>query len=1230
MPKKTLTEEDCSKLGKVLNPITNRCNNIKKTKVPKEVKIIKTPKICPDGQVLNPITNRCNKIKVKVAKKSNESPKIKEPKKSKDNEPKEPYPAPDSKYKPPNSKYSKLARKLTLDDCIKWSHNTLKNPITNYTIKEDNTVHKEIIWNCKPILDAYIKNRNNDEKVDIKLDDDDIHENSDEPYVPIPDSPDSPNIPEHPDVLEVSDIPESPESPEGKSSDELYYPDLDDKYFKEKLTSLYEFNLHKIPKFDSIKDKNDFEELSLKLCGDFEKSYYQYFVSHYLSTRTPYRGLLLYHGVGVGKTCSAITMSEGFLSNQSLYDEPKIWVIMPQALRNNFKQELININNIENFKLLANQCTGELYIKLGHLLKETPNEKNILKIKKLINSRYKLFTYDSFSTFIENEYIRTGRIVKDKIIIVDEAHNIRSSSDNEKPEKKVYTALTKVLKKGINNRLLLLTATPLYNEPEDIFDLLYLLTLNDKRDILDNYQGIKLFNDNNKFNTGFLPLIEKLASNYISYLKGKNPFTFAVKLSPKLSIPSNKYIRMLENEYKKTYNNTNIPAIYNNWLEKIEEGIVISELSGLQKKFVENKFDMDDANVFNNLQPMNIVYGDATGEKGFNTFFSREKDGVLNVRYNKAYENALYPDSNNLGKYSSKFLNICNIIKNTEGPIVIYSRFIWSGVIPLSICLEHMGFTREGATNILNNPDIIPNAPKYGFNKSPKYCILSSDNIEIMGNTSIDSLIKTFNNPKNQDGSMVKVILITPVAGEGLSFFNIREMHLIEPWFHFNRVTQIIGRGIRNCRHQSIPLEERNVTVFMHGCVNNNDTETADIHAFRIATKKLIQTEMVDKIIRDNSIDCILMKNINYFPKTLFELGPVKIKTSQKTLIDYEYGDKKELEPSCKMGKMKINYKGFRRETYNHLIPKVQADLRRIILRKIQQDEFFISYNDITKELNYDKDLYFDKLIFSSIEASVYPKILIEGYILIPHEEGIHFLTITKHNHMNIRITYKEIKKEQEKYNSKKIFKLENKGILESTIALYTSLNNSTYDALVKKIIESDELSEADEYIAKCLYSQGALILNKELSVFPRNTTDKFIGYVNIFNKSEFEPVIYINGKYRDLIDKEKIELISNRIKISLPDDMSKEEKPWGIFEPVANKKNTISTNKFKILTTGKSVGVKTGLACSSILKKNQNDILKELEYDVKKGMKSENCNIIALELFKINKLLLYPIYKPK
>ena len=1097
---------------------------------------------------------------------------------------------------------------LTLEQCLYWDKNKNRNPLSTYVLKENSKILKEIQEICIPKLSEYQKNLPK------------------KPDVIVPDSKSLPIVPykqnnEH-TVEKPSNI---------AITDDLIYPELDDEHFKEKIAQLY--YLYKVPKYEKIKDKKDFEDQSNKLCGDFEKTLYQYFISNYISSRTPYKSILLYHGVGVGKTCSAITLAEGFLVPHSMYEEPKIWVIMPLSLKSSFKEQIFSLANYENYAFLANQCTGDLYIKMAQLLKDTHPDKAQQKIKKLIKSRYRIFTYDAFATFIETEYIAKNKVPKDKVVIVDEAHNIRSVSSNEN-EKRVYSSLVMVAENGVNNRLVLLSATPMYNKAEDIFDLLHLLVLNDKRANILNQPFPSFFNDNNTANPKAIEIIKTLAGNYISYLKGKNPFTFALKLSPKI-YKDKKNIRLLSHEFKKDSNNKVIPVSFDNWLSKIEDGIVISDLGEHQIKYISTlKSGTDDNNVFNNLQPMNIVYHNAIGEKGFNTIFSRTgQSGSLSVNYNKKYIDALYPDKDNLGKYSGKIFNICNIVKNSTGIVVIYSSYIWSGVIPIAIALEHMGFNREGSHNILKNPQITPDAPKYGAKTSPKYCILSSDNSEIMGPSSIDGLIKKINSVGNIDGSHIKVILMTPVASEGLSFYNIREMHIVEPWFHFNKVSQVIGRGIRNCRHQNLPLEDRNVTVFMHASYNDDDKETTDIHSFRIASKKYIQTSEIDAIIRDNAIDCSLMKNINYFPKSLFELGKITINTSQNIKIDYDYGDNPSGEPKCDA---KIpdpsSFNGYRKDTYKHFVIAIQNQIRKIILKEIHDGKWYISTSKILDIVGFNK-----KITYQAINESIYPNTLIDGFILIPHENGIHIIQIEPQHISRIKILNEEKIEQIEvvaKCNKNKLQMISKKDVDEATLALYLSLNNECFEELLKSFIGPQILSQSDEYLAECLYKQGALISNKEFQVIKTKSVEyKYIGYVNVFNP-DFEAYIYIPGdtirQYRQLIDREIEQIKEKRIQIEKPDDITNESQSWGVITPIKDKKTNLFTNVLKLLIPGPSKGAKTGIVCSSVQKTVQDNVLQQLGIKEKYNNKNDNCHHIALQLIKNKRMTFYPDYKPK
>ena len=1083
----------------------------------------------------------------------------------------------------PKSK-SFLQRPLTIEDCLSWSKDKTKNPITKYTLSEKSKILHEIRKTCDTILDNQAKVANIDET------------NS------------------HLEQISIDKTEKTKRKELMTENDGLYYPDLDEDDFRSKLASLYEYYLYTVSENNSIKNKSDFENKSKELCSGFEKTLYQYFISHYISSRTPYNGILLYHGVGVGKTCSAITLSEGFLASHNTSDEPKIWVIMPHSLQNSFKDQIFSLANYENFEKLSQQCTGDTYIKMSYILQNYNVEKAQQKIKKLIKSRYRLFTYESFATFIESEY--ADSIVQDKVIIIDEAHNIRSKS-NENSEKRIYKSLVNILEKGINNKLVLLTATPMYNVPEDIFDLLYLLLLNDKRKDILKQPFPNLFDDKNMPIKKSFDIMKKLANNYISYLRGRNPFSFAVKLS------ANDYLddKMTFLKKELTYDPSNkvISNTYNNWLSHIEDGILISRPGIYQTKYIEKQNIEDDNNAnFNGFQPLNIVYDEEIGEKGFTNFFSRvDKQGSLTVKYNKDYINALFPDTLHLGKYSGKFLNICNILKNSKGIVVIYSNFIWSGIIPLAICLEHMGLSRAGSNNILGKND----KNKFEFNdlSQSKYCILSSDQ-EIMGSSTIDSIVKLVNSPTNINGSLVKVILMTPVASEGLSFYNVREMHLMEPWFHYNKVKQIIGRGNRNCRHQDLALEDRNVTVFMHACQDNSDRESHDVRAYRLASKKHIQSRTIDQVIRDNSIDCYFMKNLNYFPKSLFELGKMRINTSQNTTIDIEYGDDIEYQPKCNVN-IKLNKNGFRKETYQNFIKPLQKRLKMFLINKIKNNVWYVSQSEIMDMMKIDEEI-----VFEVINKSVYPYNLIDKYLLVPHDNGIHIVEIQPVTSKRFLITDKVPKEDIVNKKKCKLPVFTNKSIEEATILLYLNLNPVCFEELVTRLLKTNTLSQQDEFIAKCLYTQGALISKSELPYI--NNDNKYIGYIDIF-ESKLKTKVLSNNKFRSLIEKEERDLINARMKSENLSNM-KDKTTWGMITQIENKKDNLKTNVLKIIRNSNNKGLSTGRVCKTLDKKEQEDILKEFGNNNTYDNKVDNCYHIALELIKNKKLMLLPEYKPR
>ena len=71
--------------------------------------------------------------------------------------------------------------------------------------------------------------------------------------------------------------------------------------------------------------------------------------------------------------------------------------------------------------------------------------------------------------------------------------------------------------------------------------------------------------------------------------------------------------------------------------------------------------------------------------------------------------------------------------------------------------------------------------------------------------------IKALTNDDNQYGDKVKVVIISKAGTEGLDFQNIRQVHILEPWYNLNRADQTIGRGVRNKSHCALPFNKRTV-----------------------------------------------------------------------------------------------------------------------------------------------------------------------------------------------------------------------------------------------------------------------------------------------------------------------------------------------------------------------------------------------------------------------------------
>lgn len=115
--------------------------------------------------------------------------------------------------------------------------------------------------------------------------------------------------------------------------------------FQQQILKVFSDFIH-IPEFGKEPDYDACKKLSQRASSEVEMYEYQKFVREYIRQATPYRGMLVYHGLGSGKTCSAIAAAEALFS----VSRKKIIVMTPASLRDNFIRE-ITFCGFKHFRL---------------------------------------------------------------------------------------------------------------------------------------------------------------------------------------------------------------------------------------------------------------------------------------------------------------------------------------------------------------------------------------------------------------------------------------------------------------------------------------------------------------------------------------------------------------------------------------------------------------------------------------------------------------------------------------------------------------------------------------------------------------------------------------------------------------------------------------------------------------------------------------------------------------
>ena len=998
-----------------------------------------------------------------------------------------------------------------------------------------------------------------------------------------------------------------------------YYPDLLDPDFNKKIFHKKEFyeNMIKLTNYN-------LNDLSSERCNPNKWNLLpnQVFLKNFISLETPYNGVLLWHGTGVGKTCSAITIAEQF-KDTIKRDGKKIFVLLSPSIKDNFKKQIFNVDKLGKFKIqklsdiktkTIAQCTGNSYLKeLEDMILED-KEQFSKKINRVINSHYNFMGYDSFANYVtklEEECIKgydvsmkhylqkkmRKKMFSDTIFIIDEAHHIRITDDNS--NKIAPPVIERVIKDADNVKLILLTATPMYNNQTEIVWLLNLLLQNDNRPWIDNND---IFDSKGELKSTGLEILKEKSTGYISYLRGENPYSFPLRLyptinqdpkllysenTPKFNMDGTQILKKHELKYLKLVNSNMSELQYKIYRKSVESLMKIGQdyEEPLEDQDYENTFKKDSgySDIEKGLQTSNFVFPSNDETIELNNYYGlKGLERCFDVVVTKGgkkykYNNNIYKQFGNflhcprideevfikyqLSYFSSKMDSIMKYIYNSKGIVYIYSQFINSGVLPFALALEQNGFKKYGKEQLLDHPEYVKS--KTNCKSEPisfegkriseyksKKDFIQANYVIITGNDMIsknnDQEINDTTLENNKFGEKIKVILGSPIAGEGLDMKRLREIHVLDPWHHLNRIEQVIGRGIRNCSHSDLDLKDRNCTIFMHvasSCTEGDyadelERETIDLRIYRKAEHKSIKMGIIEKELKKNAIDCSLNKQGNVYSQELWNQN-IDIETSQRLNTSYRIGDQpyskicnfqEDCDYECdSKTKQELEKRDIDNDTYNLNFSKQYIYKILEIIKEMFSKDYIFDLKDIFDYVIARDDSIESIYVYNALEMLVNDqtqyvfdkfnrtgKVIYKGgyYIFQPID------IIDENIPMYYRNQYLDIKKKRVSLKNnyhfqnlenmttllKKTIKIKKKDSLHIIKQIITNVNNG-----FKKIKGDDFLSSIDDLmIKKILYHKNIDRLNHE----NKSIIIEYIIHKLKFNKSDISSKLIVESDF--------------------------------------------------------------------------------------------------------------------
>jgi superfamily II DNA or RNA helicase len=619
-----------------------------------------------------------------------------------------------------------------------------------------------------------------------------------------------------------------------------------------------------------------------------ELNKYQTFFGNFIGANSQFNEILVYHGLGTGKTASTI---HAINIMYNISPDFNVIVLLKAALRQSWLDEMT---------------------KWIHRDKNETNKK-VTELKIL--SHIHFVNYDSFKADVDfMEIIKKLDMRRKNMFVIEEAHNfIRNvysniNSSEGKKAQTIYDYIIREKKDRRDTKIVLLTGTPIINEPFELalmFNMLRpgifpssemkfeeifitksaypILNPNSKNLFQRRILGLVSYYDAatpDKYAKKELHMINLAMSQYQMGIYGvfeqfeeaisqKNKFRkFKIKLYrtytrqacnfvfPYVNETVSGEVRPRPNKFK--ISDKVVESYEKGRFEKPKNNIDLNAYLDTLKKFIEGTRAHFQSIMKEDENKNHTIFDDLEAFKKFT---------INNSDPKKMWFKKFLKETKSKSKLLQEFYDcgpkiICILFMShlSQGPVLIYSNYVMmEGIEIIKIYLEMIGIKHYKNANDFKG---------YG---------------EFHGLISREDRIKfqaEFNRKENMHGKIIKYFLLSPSGAEGLNLLHIRQIHILEPYWTEVRIMQVIGRGVRQCSHANLPPEERLVDIFRYKVVKskkmfeeNKSTEnlikvTADEIVEDNAKNKDNLNESFLSAMKEAAIDCNLFKNHNMINRT--------------------------------------------------------------------------------------------------------------------------------------------------------------------------------------------------------------------------------------------------------------------------------------------------------------------------------------------------------------------------